>query len=91
MQIKKPVKWDNIWRIVIFDIPEQNKKAREAFRSHLKRLNFYSLQKSVFVHPYNCKEEIDFLKHDLGIANFITYLEARHIDNQNLLRNHFQV
>ncbi len=91
MQIKKPQKWDGIWRIVIFDIPEGHKKAREAFRSYLKRLNFYKLQKSVFVHPYHCKEEVDFLKHDFGIADFITYLEAKFVENQNILRNHFQV
>src|SRR3989344_5098105 len=32
MEIKKPPRWDGEWRIVIFDIPEKLKKAREALR-----------------------------------------------------------
>src|SRR3989344_4682297 len=40
MEIKKPAKWDGEWRIVIFDIPERFKKAREALRKKLKDLGF---------------------------------------------------
>jgi len=29
MKIKKPLKWDGYWRIVVFDIPEDEKR-REA-------------------------------------------------------------
>ena len=41
LKINKPKKWDQKWRIVIFDIPEEYKKIREAVRGHLKRLGFY--------------------------------------------------
>ena len=91
MQLKKPKIWDGIWRVVIFDIPEGKKKARDIFRQKIKSMGFYSLQKSVLVSPYACKNEIDFLKHNFDIANHITYLESRFIDNQNKLRNYFQV
>ena len=91
MKLKKPKVWDKIWRVIIFDIPEGQKKARDVFRGHLKSLDLYSLQKSVFVTPYPCKDEIDFLKHNFEIAQHITYLEAHFIDNQNKLRNYFQV
>ena len=48
IEIKVPAKWDGKWRIVIFDIPEKFKKAREALRRKLKDLGFLELQKSVF-------------------------------------------
>lgn len=91
MELKKPQKWDGIWRIVVFDIPEGKKRARDIFRENLKRLGFYQLQKSVFVCPYPCKNEVDFLKHNFGISSHVTFLKASHIDKQNFLRNHFQV
>ena len=60
MEIKKPAKWDGEWRIVIFDIPERFKKAREALRKKLKDLGFIKLQESVFAFPYECEDEINF-------------------------------
>src|SRR3989339_850710 len=61
MKIKIPPKWDGEWRIVIFDIPERFKKAREALRKKIKDLGFVKLQESVFVFPYECEDEINFV------------------------------
>ena len=61
MKIKKPKKWDKQWRIVIFDIPEKFKTAREALRGKLKNIGFVELQKSVFAHPFECEDEINFI------------------------------
>ena len=63
--------------MVIFDIPEQHKRARESLRLKLKNLNFYQLQKSVFVFPYHCKNEIEFIAEFFRIKKFITYIEAK--------------
>lgn len=59
--IKKPKRWDGLWRIVIFDIAHDHRIKREALRGLLKRLGFYQLQKSVWVHPYDCRNEIYLL------------------------------
>ena len=40
IKIKKPKKWDGKWSIVVFDIPEKKKAAREALRKKLKDLKF---------------------------------------------------
>jgi DNA-binding transcriptional regulator PaaX len=53
--------WDKKWRMVVFDIPEKLKASRNALREKLKELGFYELQKSVWVFPYECKNEIDFV------------------------------
>ena len=62
LEIKKPKKWDGIWRIVTFDVPESKKAARNALRSKLKELEFCQLHKSVFVFPYPCLSEIQFIE-----------------------------
>ncbi len=81
LSIKKPKKWDGWWRMIIFDIPEHEKEAREFFRDKLKAMKFYRFQDSVFVHPYECKDEIDFLRHELGIERYVSYVLAKDIPN----------
>ncbi|MFQ6082605.1 MAG: hypothetical protein ACE5WD_04500 [Candidatus Aminicenantia bacterium] len=68
LEIKKPKKWDRLWRIVIFDIAQLKKTYREAFRGKLKELGFYPLQKSVWAHPFGCKAEIDLLRDFFGLS-----------------------
>ncbi len=68
LEIKKPKKWDRKWRLVIFDISQLKKIYRELFRGKLKELGFISLQKSVWVNPYNCVDEIELLKKFFGLT-----------------------
>ena len=68
LKIKKPKKWDKKWRIVIFDIAKLKKIQREAFRGKLKELGFKPLQKSVWIHPFDCKDEIELLKDFFGLT-----------------------
>ena len=89
MRIKKPEKWDRKWRVVLFDIPEDRKKIREALRYHLKNLEFYEFQKSVFVHPYDCKNEIDYLIEFYDIRKFVRFILADEIDNELRLKQYF--
>ena len=88
--LQKPSKWDGKWRIVIFDIPEKHKKAREALRHNLHRLGFYPLQRSVFAYPYSCKDEIDFVSEFFAVGNFVNYFEANYFDDDSKLKLHFQ-
>ena len=88
--LRKPSKWDGKWRIVIFDIPEKHKKAREALRHNLHRLSFYPLQRSVFAYPYPCKDEIDFVSEFFAIGYFVNYFEANYFDDDSKLKLHFQ-
>lgn len=69
-------KWDKKWRIVIFDIPEQFKHARRIFRSKLKVLGFRMVQKSVFICPFPCEKEINFLSQYLKIIPYVDVITA---------------
>lgn len=69
LKIKRPKKWDKKWRIVIFDISSKKKIVREALRGKLKQLDFFQLQKSVWLHPFDCREEITLLKDFFNLNN----------------------
>jgi CRISPR-associated endonuclease Cas2 len=88
MKLPKLKKWDNLWRVIIFDIPEEKKTARELFRKKLKDLGFYQLQKSVFISRIECKNEIDFLRHTFEISQYVTYILAKEISSIALKKQH---
>ena len=89
MKIAVPKHWDEKWRIVIFDIPETLKGKREILRFRLKGLGFYELQKSVFVYPFNCYNEIEYIVEFYQIRKFVRFIVADFIDNELHLKEHF--
>lgn len=89
LTIDESKKWDGKWRLIMFDIPEKHKKARDAFRFHLKRMGFVEYQKSAFMTPYKCNAEIDCLREDLGIKPFVRVLIVSSCDNELHLKKHF--
>lgn len=91
MTIRKPKHWDSKWRIVLFDIPEKMRRIRDAFRHHLNQLGFYELQKSVFVHPFACQDEIDYLIEFYNARRFIRFIIAESLDNELHLKTHFKL
>ena len=92
LEIKKPKKWDGKWRIVIFDITELKRNHREAFRGKLKELGFRVLQKSVWIHPFSCRDEIILLRDFFGLdENNIRLIVAEEIENDEELRKIFNL
>jgi DNA-binding transcriptional regulator PaaX len=82
IEIKRPAKWDKKWRIVIFDIPETKKRTREAFKRRLLQLGFGQIQKSVYVLPYQCEKELEYIVSVYGIKMYVSYILAEFIDSQ---------
>ena len=91
MAIKKPLQWDTKWRIVLFDIPHARKKVRDAFRWHMRRLGFKEFQKSVFIHPYPCTDEVDFLIELYEIRKYVRQIIAEDIDNSLHMKKKFKI
>lgn len=55
-------KWDEKWRIVLFDIAELNRRKRDMLRSKLRELGFGMFQESVYISPHNfTKDMVEFL------------------------------
>lgn len=91
IKILPPKNWDHKWRLTIFDIPEKYKKTREAMRHKLKQLGFYQLQESVFVFPYECQDEIEFLVEFYNIRFYVRQIIAEKIDNELHLKQIFKI
>lgn len=91
LQIKKPLRWDRKWRIVIFDIPEKRKGLREHVRRLVCNMGFFRLQDSVWVFPYDCEEIVALLKLDLKIGTELIYIIADAIEFDKPLRQHFEL
>ena len=91
MIIPEMPKWDNKWRIVLFDIPEKLRVARDGLRFHLKKLNFFEYQKSVFAHPYNCLNEVNFLIEYHNVRPYVRFMIVDSMDNEFHLRQHFKL
>ncbi|MBI2446754.1 MAG: hypothetical protein HYV51_03000 [Parcubacteria group bacterium] len=91
IEIKKPVRWDKLWRLVVFDIPEDKNLGRKALATKLKELGFYPMQKSVFIHPYECKNEIDFIVEIFNLAPYVRFLRVKDIDIELDLKERFHL
>lgn len=50
--------WDGHWRVVIFDIKEEDKVLRNSLRRKLLSLDFGMWQRSVYITPHNIEQEI---------------------------------
>ncbi|MDO8594813.1 MAG: hypothetical protein Q7R93_04885 [bacterium] len=89
MKIKAPEVWDGLWHIVIFDIPEKYKTARLSLRDKLLDLVFFQCQKSVYIHPFACEDEIEFIAQFFEVGRYVRYGILRHITNEAELLLHF--
>lgn len=91
IKIKEPKYWDKKWRVVFFDIPEKRRVLRNALRDKLKYLGFFKLQESVFVHPYPCFDEINFLVEFFEIRRYVRMGEMTKLTNEAELILHFEL
>ncbi|MBU1179139.1 hypothetical protein KKB69_02300 [Patescibacteria group bacterium] len=89
IKIKKPSKWDNKWRVIIFDIKENRRYIRDSLRKELINLGFFNLQKSVWVYPYECEEVVIMLKSHLQIGKDVLYMVVDRIENDKWLKKEF--
>lgn len=85
LKIEKAKDWDEKWRLVIFDIPEKYKKNRNALRNKLIDLGFYQCQKSAWIYPFPCEEEIEFTKQILNIKPFVKLFTIDEMDDGRVL------
>lgn len=92
LKIPKPQIWDGKWRLVMFDIPESNRTARDLIRQRLRYLGLVTIQKSVFIHPYPCYEVIGTLRDHYGLpAGQLYVFEAKVLEGEEALRRHFRL
>ncbi|MCK9352014.1 MAG: hypothetical protein WCT49_03820 [Candidatus Paceibacterota bacterium] len=91
VELPEPKKWGGKWTFVLFDIPVQHKKAREALRWRLKALGFFQYQKSVWVYPHPCEKEILYVADYFGVGKFVEILSVDHLTKDEELKKHFEM
>lgn len=89
MDIQIQEKWDRKWRVVIYDIANLKRSLRNMFREKIKSLGLYPLQESVYLFPYPCFNEIEFLRQYFGVGAEIIYLEVLKIENESVYKDYF--
>lgn len=93
MRLKKPPQWDGYWRVMIYDIPSSQRIASNAFREKLRDLGLFRLQRSVWVSPYECLGEIEFLAtvFEINIDHCICYFKTKEVPHEKELRKFFDL
>lgn len=91
LRILKPERWDGAWRVVLFDVPEHRRDARDALRGTLQRLGFIQIQRSVFVHPFPCAREVEHVVRVYHLERSVILFSAATMSDDVGLRRRFGV
>ncbi len=83
--------WDKMWRLVIFDIPNEKNRKRSDLRRAVSMYGFKQLQKSVWVYPYECDDFVQLLKSHLDVSRDVLYMKVTYIENDRHLRKEFDL
>ncbi len=79
LSLESKEEWDKICRLVIFDIPEDQRLARDLLRFKLKEWGFIKIQKSVWGTKKNCTKVMRKFIEELGISKWVLVIESKDI------------
>lgn len=91
IEIPQSKEWDGVWHLVSYDIPNSLNKKRDFFRSILKRWQFYQIQKSLWVYPFECKQEIAVVAEYLKIEPYIVVMATDLLANEEEVERFFNL
>lgn len=76
-------RWNGIWYMLIFDVPEKERHYRDTLRKFLKQLRMGCLQKSVWITPQDIRPEYDDLEKAASIHAVAYLLESQTVLNED--------
>ena len=77
---------------MLFDISDKSKIKREALRGKIKQLGMFQLQKSVWLHPYDFQEEIDYFRSFFHLSKKeLQLIETSKIEDDNEAKEFFNL
>jgi DNA-binding PadR family transcriptional regulator len=89
LEIAQTKSWDGKWRLIIYDIPQNKRRLSNLLSQTLKNLGFFALQKSVYLIPYPCQSQIEFIREYFGLGDNVLILEVAKIENDKPFREYF--
>lgn len=91
LEIPTPKHWDRKWRLVLFDIPKDKRKRRDAFRLRLKEMNLALYQNSVWIYPYPLEKTVNKVAEFYKLSGCVSFIVAERISNEALFRKHYRL
>jgi len=70
-------KWQGIWYVLSYDVPEKQRAYRDALRGFLKRMRMGYLHRSVWVSPHDIRPEYADLAQAASVDEYAFLLEAK--------------
>lgn len=82
--VSKPKVWDETFWLVAADIPSKTHRlAGEALRRKLINANFYPLQRTLWLYPYNPTPALQALLQTLDTQKFVTLMHISELDAED--------
>ncbi len=84
--ISRPERWNGLWWLVASDVPVKSRVAADMFRLKLRELQFYPLQRTLWLYPFDPRAELEYVVNKYHIGQFVTVMEVNRIDLQDKQR-----
>lgn len=70
-------RWDGIWYLLAYDVPEDNRIYRDRLRTFLQRVRMGCLQRSIYVTPFDMRPSFDDMTRAAGVGEYAFLFESR--------------
>lgn len=91
LTIKKTPTWNGKWHLVLFDIPKDKRKRRDAFRLRLKELGLVLYQNSVWIYPYPLEYTVQNIATFYKLTGCVSFIVAENLTGEKTFLNHFKL
>jgi phenylacetic acid degradation operon negative regulatory protein len=71
-------RWDGLWYLVAYSIPEETRHLRDRLRLRLQWLGFGQLGNGLWISPYPLRGEVNQLAAELGLGDHIELFRAQY-------------
>ena len=90
-QRKLKRRWDRRWRVLLYDVPEKQRRQRNRLRHLVRLFGCFQLQKNVWLYPYSdIQELVDYLHLIYGQGEAaLLYLEAKRFADDQTAATYF--
>jgi phenylacetic acid degradation operon negative regulatory protein len=72
-------RWDGLWYLVTYSIPEESRHLRDRLRVRLQWLGFGNLGNGLWISPYALRGEVNELAAELGIGEHVEFFRAQYL------------
>lgn len=69
-------KWNKKWIVIIFDIPEKDRKTRDKLRIKVQNIGFGMLQESVWISPLSIGKDVKEMIEAIGLRDNVFVMEV---------------